>query len=125
MSDQNHAPAAPQDDNQLIAERREKLRALREVQAGGGAVAFPNNFKPTHRAAQLHLEFGEVTNEVLEATPVSVRVAGRMHTVTAPGGFDAARAARNRAGNRERRVRRGRVIRLSVTDSPYQIFRRD
>ena len=38
----------PQDDNQLIAERREKLRALREAQANGGSVAFPNNFKPGH-----------------------------------------------------------------------------
>lgn len=77
MSDQNHAPA-PQDENQLIAERREKLRALREVQATGGGVAFPNNFKPGHKAAQLHLEHSAATNESLEATPVSVSVAGRM-----------------------------------------------
>ena len=77
MSDQNLAPA-PQDDNQLIAERREKLRALREVQANGGGVAFPNNFKPAHKAAQLHLEHGEATNEALEAAPVAVSVAGRM-----------------------------------------------
>ena len=77
MSDQNLA-SAPQDDNQLIAERREKLRALREVQAQGGGVAFPNNFKPAHKAAQLHLEHGEATNEALEATPVTVSVAGRM-----------------------------------------------
>ena len=77
MSDQNHAPA-PQDENQLIAERREKLRALREVQATGGGVAFPNNFKPSHKAAQLHLEHSTATNESLEATPVNVSVAGRM-----------------------------------------------
>ena len=77
MSDQHHAPA-PQDDNQLIAERREKLRALREAQANGGSVAFPNNFKPAHTAAQLHLEHSAATNESLEATPVSVSVAGRM-----------------------------------------------
>ena len=77
MSDQHHAPA-PQDDNQLIAERREKLRALREAQANGGSVAFPNNFKPAHKAAQLHLEHSAATNESLEATPVTVSVAGRM-----------------------------------------------
>lgn len=77
MSDQTHAPA-PQDDNQLIAERREKLRALREAQANGGGVAFPNNFKPGHKAAQLHLEHNAATNESLEATPVNVSVAGRM-----------------------------------------------
>ncbi len=77
MSDQIHAPA-PQDDNQLIAERREKLRALREAQANGGSVAFPNNFKPADKAAQLHLEHSAATNESLEATPVNVSVAGRM-----------------------------------------------
>ncbi|HRL99633.1 MAG TPA: lysine--tRNA ligase [Acidovorax sp.] len=74
MSDQT----PPHDDNQLIAERREKLRALREVQANGGGVAFPNNFKPTHKAAPLHQEHGETTNEALEAMPVAVSVAGRM-----------------------------------------------
>jgi lysyl-tRNA synthetase class 2 len=77
MSDHNLAPAL-QDDNQLIAERREKLRALREVQANGGGVAFPNNFKPAHKAAQLHQDHGETANEALEATPVTVSVAGRM-----------------------------------------------
>src|SRR5690606_29846479 len=77
MSDHQTAPT-PQDDNQLIAERREKLRALREAQAAGGGVAFPNNFKPAHRAAQLHLDHSEATNEALEAASISVSVAGRM-----------------------------------------------
>jgi lysyl-tRNA synthetase, class II len=77
MSD-NNTTLPPQDDNQLIAERREKLRALREVQANGGCVAFPNNFKPAHKAAQLHQDHGETANETLEATPVTVSVAGRM-----------------------------------------------
>lgn len=78
MPDTSQNQPAPQDDNQLIAERREKLRALREVQANGGGVAFPNNFKPAHKAAQLHLEHGETANETLEAALVSVSVAGRM-----------------------------------------------
>lgn len=77
MSD-NNTTLPPQDDNQLIAERREKLRALREVQANGGGVAFPNNFKPAHKAAQLHQDHAETANEALEATPVTVSVAGRM-----------------------------------------------
>lgn len=77
MSD-NNTTLPPQDDNQLIAERREKLRALREVQANGGGVAFPNNFKPANKAAQLHQDHGETANETLEATPVTVSVAGRM-----------------------------------------------
>jgi lysyl-tRNA synthetase class 2 len=43
------APAV--DDNKLIAERREKLKLLRTAQAEGKGVAFPNDFKPGHRAA--------------------------------------------------------------------------
>ena len=72
------APLSPQDDNQLIAERREKLRALREAQAQGGGVAFPNNFKPAHKAADLHTTHSHVEASVLETHPVSVSVAGRM-----------------------------------------------
>ena len=66
------APAQP-DENQLIAERREKLRALR--QAG---VAFPNDFKPTHHAAVLHAEHGAKENAELEPLALHVKVAGRM-----------------------------------------------
>ena len=54
------APAAPaQDENQLIAERREKLKAMRQAQADGKGVAFPNDFKPEHHAANLHQAHGE------------------------------------------------------------------
>lgn len=71
-------PAAAIDDNQLIAERREKLKALRQAQAEGKGVAFPNDFKPGHRAAALIAEHGETRPDVLEATPVAISVAGRM-----------------------------------------------
>ena len=79
MSDHSNAPALPaQDDNQLIAERREKLKALRQQQAQGGGVAFPNDFQPAHRASALQAEQGAASAEALEATPVQVSVAGRM-----------------------------------------------
>jgi lysyl-tRNA synthetase class 2 len=78
MSEQATPAQAPQDDNQLIAERREKLKALRTQQAEGKGVAFPNDFKPQHRAATLQDQYGEVTAETLEAQPVTVSVAGRM-----------------------------------------------
>jgi len=67
------APAAAADDNQLIAERREKLAALR-----AGGIAFPNDFKPKHHAADLHHRYGAVPNEELEGQAVTVSVAGRM-----------------------------------------------
>ena len=41
------------DDNTLIAERREKLAALRVAATAAGSAAFPNDFKPTQHAAEL------------------------------------------------------------------------
>jgi len=68
---QDQAPG--QDDNKLIAERRSKLAAIREK-----GVAFPNDFRPQHKAADLHVQYGEKTREELEAAPVTVVLAGRM-----------------------------------------------
>jgi lysyl-tRNA synthetase, class II len=67
-------PAAPTpDDNQLMAERREKLAAIRAQ-----GVAFPNDFKPRDHAADLHRLHEGRSNEQLEAEPLAVCVAGRM-----------------------------------------------
>ena len=73
-----HAAPAAQEDNQLIAERREKLNALRQQQAEGNGVAFPNDIKPTHRAEALFAQYDSKTNEELEPLAVKVHVAGRM-----------------------------------------------
>lgn len=62
-----------QDENHVIAERREKLKAIREK-----GVAFPNDFKPEHFAAPLHAQFGDQENETLDAQAIVVKVAGRM-----------------------------------------------
>ncbi len=80
MSDQNTAaaPAPLVDENQLIAERREKLKGLRETQKQGGAVAFPNDFKPQDHADQLHLLHGQKAPEQLVAEGTTTKVAGRM-----------------------------------------------
>ena len=79
MSDHQPTPTAtPTDENQLIAERREKLRALREAQAQGAGVAFPNDFKPQHHAADLHALHGDTSAEQLTEAPVTASVAGRM-----------------------------------------------
>jgi hypothetical protein len=71
VPDQSAPVAAPVDENQLIAERREKLAAVRAQ-----GVAFPNDFKPTHQAADLHQRHGQVPNEELEPQAVRVAVAG-------------------------------------------------
>jgi len=78
MTDTTPTSAAATDDNQLIAERREKLKSLRAAQADGKGVAFPNDFKPGHRAAALQAAHGAADAEVLDGTPVTVSVAGRM-----------------------------------------------
>jgi lysyl-tRNA synthetase class 2 len=64
---------APHDENQLIAERRDKLAAIRRQ-----GVAFPNDFKPTHHAAELARRHGASSNEELEPLAVKVSVAGRL-----------------------------------------------
>ncbi len=74
---QNTAPVA--DENQLIAERRDKLKNLRAAQA----VAFPNDFKPADRAADLLAAHDGKSKEELEAAlaagnKIHASIAGRM-----------------------------------------------
>jgi len=78
MSDHTPAAPAPQDENQLILERREKLKALRQIQADGGAVAFPNDFKPSHKAEQLFDHYQHKSTEELATINAHAKVAGRM-----------------------------------------------
>ena len=71
MSEQGQK--APQDTNQIIAERRTKLAALRKT-----GIAFPNDFRRNHLASDLHKKYGDQSNDTLEKDPISVEVAGRM-----------------------------------------------
>ena len=61
--------------NKLIAQRREKLTALRE-----NGNAFPNTFRRNALAAEVIAKYSDVDNEKLAEQPVRVRVAGRMMT---------------------------------------------
>ena len=77
MNLQTSAAAEPiQDENKLIAERREKLHALR-----GQGVAFPNDFRVDAFAGELQAEFADREAwpaETIEALARRVRVAGRI-----------------------------------------------
>jgi lysyl-tRNA synthetase class 2 len=73
MTSHNETGIPALDENSIIAERRAKLAAIREQ-----GVAFPNDFRPQHKAAELHAQYGEMDNLSLEAQPVKVVVAGRM-----------------------------------------------
>jgi lysyl-tRNA synthetase, class II len=63
----------PQDENQIIAERRAKLAAYRER-----GNPFPNDFARTHLAGDLHRAYGALSKEELEGHAIRVAVAGRM-----------------------------------------------
>ncbi len=71
MSETQHAPAP--DHNLQMAERREKLAAIRLQ-----GVAFPNDFKPKHHARDLLNKHGHQPNEELEPLNVAVSMAGRL-----------------------------------------------
>src|SRR3546814_19504675 len=81
MTSNNATPAIDatepvQDENRLIAERREKLQALR-----GQGIAFPNDFKIDSFAGYLQAEFADTdvhTAEVIEATARRVKMARRI-----------------------------------------------
>ncbi len=66
----------PIDENQLVAERRSKLNAIREQ-----GVAFPNDFRRADYAGDLQAEFADTdqwTAEALAASERSIQIAGRM-----------------------------------------------
>ena len=62
-----------EEENKLIEERREKLKALRAK-----GVAFPNDFRRAHQMGELAAQYGALDKPALEAQNVSVSVAGRM-----------------------------------------------
>ena len=62
-----------EEENKLVEERREKLRALRAQ-----GIAFPNDFRRKDLASELHGKFGEKTKEELEPLKAETTVAGRM-----------------------------------------------
>jgi lysyl-tRNA synthetase class 2 len=61
------------DENRLIAERREKLTALREQ-----GNAFPNTFRRDSYAQDLQDAHGEKSKEELEGAGIKVSIAGRV-----------------------------------------------
>ncbi len=66
-------PVVAADENQIMAERRGKLAALR-----GHGQAFPNDFRRDALAADLHAAHDAKGNEALEPAAITVAVAGRM-----------------------------------------------
>lgn len=73
------ATETPQvDENHVILERREKLKVIREHAKANNSAAFPNDFKPTHKADVLQAQYGEFDKDTLDPKSIPATVAGRM-----------------------------------------------
>ena len=74
----NKTPVSAEDENKLIAQRREKLSALRATASENGSSAFPNSFRRDALAGDLLAHYQDRTKEELETLNIRVAVAGRM-----------------------------------------------
>lgn len=75
------APAVdetPINENHVIAERREKLKVLRQQAQANQTAVFPNDFRPENKAADLHAAFDGFDKETLDPQENPATVAGRM-----------------------------------------------
>lgn len=63
------------EEHRLLAQRRDKLRSLRD-----NGIAFPNDFRRNVVAGELHAEYEEHSAEALEGLGLRVAVAGRLMT---------------------------------------------
>ncbi|WP_417312007.1 lysine--tRNA ligase [Ectopseudomonas khazarica] len=62
-----------QEENKLIAQRKEKLAAVREQ-----GIAFPNDFRRDSLCAELQKQYEGKSKEELEAAAIPVKIAGRI-----------------------------------------------
>ena len=70
---------APEDENKLIAQRREKLHQIRQLRE-----AFPNDFDRTDQSEQIHRAHGCKDVQELQAEARRVSVAGRIVRARGP-----------------------------------------
>lgn len=63
----------PPDENHVIAERRAKLKALRETRN-----AYPNDFQRAHLVADLSEKYDAFERDALDLNPVPVAIGGRL-----------------------------------------------
>ncbi|PCJ31203.1 MAG: lysine--tRNA ligase [Gammaproteobacteria bacterium] len=102
-----------QDENRLIAQRREKLTELREK-----GNAFPNDFRRDVMNADLAAEYEDVSAEELKANPRRVKIAGRLMTKRVMGKASFANI-RDMSGNMQLYVKRD-----DLAEGVYADFKR-
>ncbi|RUR39598.1 lysine--tRNA ligase [Vreelandella populi] len=74
----NQDASSPENENHLIAERRAKLTARRELAAEQGKSAFPNDFRRDSLTVELQDLLGDKDKAELEALDHQASVAGRI-----------------------------------------------
>jgi len=102
-----------QDENKLIAARRQKLDALRE-----GGNPYPNDFRRNALADELHNVYGAHENASLDVEKVDVSVAGRMMVKRVMGKASFIKL-QDRSGQIQIRVERDRLA-----DGVYADFKK-
>jgi lysyl-tRNA synthetase class 2 len=63
-----------EDSSEQVEVRRQKLAKLR----ASGYPVYPNDFKPTHTASEVVLNFAELSDDELTKAPRDIRLAGRI-----------------------------------------------
>jgi lysyl-tRNA synthetase, class II len=71
----------PEDSNEQIEVRRQKLAKLKEA----GGVLYPNDFKPTHSASEIVVRFADADDEILGSAPRDIHIAGRIMAIRRMG----------------------------------------
>ena len=79
MTDKDQTIQAPEDENKLIAQRREKLHQIRQLRE-----AFPNDFDRTDLSENIHREHGHKDAREFQAAARRVSVAGRIIRTRGP-----------------------------------------
>ena len=117
------ATDAPQvDENHVMLERREKLKAIREHAKANNSAAFPNDFKPTHKADVLQAQYGEFDKDTLDPQNIPATVAGRMMLKRVMGKASFATIQDNSGENASGRIQLY-VARDEVGEEVYEQFK--
>ena len=102
-----------QDENRLIAQRREKLNELRKE-----GNAFPNDFRRNVLNAELAAEYAETDSDILKAGTRRVKIAGRLMTKRVMGKASFA-TIRDMSGDMQLYVKRD-----DLAEGVYPAFKR-
>ncbi len=102
-----------QDENRLIAQRREKLTELREQ-----GNAFPNDFRRNVMNAELSIEYADADADTLKADTRRVKIAGRLMTKRVMGKASFA-SLRDMSGDMQLYVKRD-----DLAEGVYPAFKR-